>query len=265
MPLFALAPPPPLPDPPPPVIRTTEELGIDLKTHYDPPPPPQHIGDKIAQVAGTVLHRYKSGDRSPSYNGVRFDGAARNGRCQQNVRDLVEASIYGKPDVWQEAGCCAGKTRRNLHAAALKGKYLEIKDIEQLRPGDLVYLSGGYTCSRCRGGVGHAMVCMGRRADGNLMMWQNTSCGGRKLCLLPLVQWQSRRFVAAYRFPSPKPKVIPKVAPKPTQEPLITLRRPLDPITNDPMMRHALGDMLLHDGGQAVASRHALGYHVALR
>ena len=243
MPLFALAPPPPLPQPPPAIVRTAEELGIDLETHYEPPkpPPPPPIGEKIAAVAETVLERYHSGDRTPSYGPVTFHGAGISGRCQQNVRDLVEASVYGKLETWSEAACCAGQTQRNLHASSLKGKYIEITDIEKLKPGDLVYLSGGWTCGDCGHGVGHAMVCMGRKKNGDLVMWQNTSVNGYLLCKMPLVSWQSSRFVAAYRFPTPKPKAEPVKPPKKPDSLLTIVERPrIVGFNSDPMMRTIL-------------------------
>ena len=230
MPLFALAPspPPPLPQPPA-IVRTAEELGIDIKAHYEPPPPPPPpplIGDKIVAVAETVLERYRAGNRTPSYGRITFYGAGIRGRCQQNVRNLVEASVYGKLRSWSEAGCCAGRTQLNLHKSSLKGKYIKITDIEELRPGDLVYLSGGRSCSSCRQRVGHTMVCMGRKKNGDLVMWQNTSLRGYLLCKIPLVSWQSSRFVAAYRFPMPKTKVEIVRTPQKLDSPPAIVERP---------------------------------------
>jgi hypothetical protein len=201
-------PPPPLPSPdqllsPPAIVRTTEELGIDIHpglTHIEPP----LIGERIVDVAEIVLQRYRSGHRKPTYEGIRFSAANRAGYCQQNVRNLIEAAVYEEPRSWDEAACCAAHTQSNLHHASKDGKYIEITNLDDLEPGDLVYLSGNQRCSRCGRRAGHAMVFTRRLENGDMMMWQNTSRDGLLLCEIPLADDQIDRFLAAYRFPSPR-------------------------------------------------------------
>lgn len=179
-----------LPPPPVAIVRTVEELGIQQPS----------IIDKIIKTANNVLYKYENESKTPVYNGVEFDGASLRNRCQQNVRQLLEASFILKNNEWQEASCCAGSTMQNMHISSANGKYIEIKNIYSVRKGDIVYLGGGGICSDCGYHVGHVMVCTGRAKDGTLLMWQNTTLGDRKLCEIPIIQAQSDRFIAAYRF-----------------------------------------------------------------
>lgn len=224
------------------MVRTAEELGIDLNTRHELRY--ESMGMKIVDVAESVLERYRSGHRSPSYGPIHFTDADRSGHCQKNVRQLIEAAVYGESDSWPEADCCAGQTRRNLHRAARRGKYQEITDIERIIPGDLVYLSGGPGCSRCGGSAGHAMVCVGRDHDGNLMMWQNVSTGDRALCEIPLVDWQSRRFVAAYRFQNLKLHVAPPPPSILSNPFLVRLSLPPSPLMPD-LIRTFMDEIML--------------------
>ena len=188
--------------PPPPVaaeIRTVEELGIgeDRATT---------VGERIVEVASIVLRRYRSGNRKPSYRNVRFENASRTSRYQQLVRELVEATMYGQERKWREASCCARSTQIKLHRAAEEGRYIEIKDLGDIIPGDIVYIGGGSSsCSDCGRKCGHVMIYMGDE-DGKKMMWQNTSFEGKALCNIPLRDEQAARFLAAYRFPSEEVK-----------------------------------------------------------
>jgi hypothetical protein len=186
-----------LPPPPPAIVRTAEELGIDLR---EPP------GMRITSVAEQIYAMYKSGDPSPSRGNVTFEAASESGMCQQNVRELVELSIFGHEGDWAESGCCATQTEKNLHHAANGDVYERIADLQEVQLGDLVYLKGSnVVCSRCGHRAGHVMVCVAVR-DGTPVFWQNLS----GLCEEPMWDWQRERFVAAYRFKPNKRKAIPR-------------------------------------------------------
>jgi len=107
--------------PPPPVaaeVRTMEEMGLE-RTRV------RTVGERIVEVASIVLGRYRSGDRRPSYGNVRFENASRPSRCQQVVRELVEATKYGEERTWKEASCCARSTQIGLRKAAKRGLYID--------------------------------------------------------------------------------------------------------------------------------------------
>ena len=197
--------------PPPPVaaeVRTMEEMGMDQA---------DTAGVRIVEVARIVLRRYLSGDRKPSYRNVRFETASRLSRCQQVVRELVEATMYGGERHWKEASCCARSTQIRLHNSFKKGrlmnahfldgtsakfKIIEIKDVEKIEPGDIIYTGGGRVhCSSCGRSCGHVMIYTGKK-NGKLMMWQNTSYEDKALCSIPLRKDQQDDFLAAYRFVS---------------------------------------------------------------
>lgn len=194
LPVLLTAPPPP---PPAAIERTIEEIQIE-----QPIIPSAAIVDKILTAADDVLDQFTSGDKKPDYNGTVFTAAARINRCQQNIRNLVEASdILGEENEWEEASCCATNTMHLMHLAAKNGKYLEIKNFDEVQPGDLIYLGGGgCCCSACGRLAGHVMVYTGDNALGQKMMWQNTSLHNKKLCEIPITENQKKRFVAAYRF-----------------------------------------------------------------
>jgi len=188
-------------------------------------------GGRIVSVAEVVLDRYEGGDLTPSYGKVTFLSANERYMCQGNVRYLVEASIFGRSGTWSEASCCAMATCVSLRAAALRGEYVEIEDLSDVRPGDLVYLSGGPRCHSCGRGAGHAMVCTGRGPDGTLMMWQNTTFGGtRGLNELPLMPGQASRFASAFRIP----KVCDGVSMEPV-EPLVVDAPSIRPVRVGPI------------------------------
>lgn len=169
--------------PPPPVaaeVRTVEELGIGQDRA-------RTVGERIVEVASIVLRRYRSGNRQPSYRNVRFENASRLSRCQQVVRELVEATMYGREETWSEASCCARSTQIRLHWASEQGRYIEAKDIHDVQPGDIVYIGeGSVTCSDCGRSCGHVMVYVGDDDDGEMMMWQNTSYERKALCSIPI-------------------------------------------------------------------------------
>lgn len=168
----------------------------------------------LVSVARSVLQRYDLGHRMPNYGVAMFEWAHDRNMCQANVKDLVETAIFGRPDSWSEAGCCAMSTCANLRSSARRGVYIEIDDLDLVRPGDLVYLTGGWRCRTCGRPVGHAMVCTGRASDGRLTMWQNTTIGGtRGLREIPIVDDQAGRFVAAFRIPRYCRKVVVEPTP----------------------------------------------------
>lgn len=155
---------------------------------------------RIVSVAEKVLRAYQSGDTSPKIGGIRFEAASWYGRCQQNVRELVELSIFGKEGDWPESGCCATQTEKNLKKASGTVVYERITDLKKVIPGDLVYMNcSGVFCNDCGHWAGHAMVCVAIK-NGSQIFWQNLS----GLCKKPLLDWQKKSFVAAYRF-KPKP------------------------------------------------------------
>lgn len=188
-------------------------------------------GSRIVSVAGAVLDRYEAGDLTPSYGMVTFLSANERHMCQGNVRYLVEASIFGRSGTWSEASCCAMATCVSLRAAASRGEYVEIDDLSDVRPGDLVYLSGGPRCHSCGRGAGHAMVCTGIGPDGTLLMWQNTTFGStRGLHELPLAPGQADRFASAFRIP----KVCDGVSMEPV-DPLVVDAPPIHPVRVNPV------------------------------
>ncbi len=160
-------------------------------------------GQRVVRTAQVILHRYLSGDRQPIYRGVPFKGVSRRSRCQQAVRELLEAAVFGISG-WREASCCAHNTEQKMRIAAKKGRYQIIWDIAALKPGDIVYLWGGPTCSRCGCGTGHAMVFTRKDQSGRYLMWQNTSYQNKRLCEIPLRDEQRSKFIAAYRLLDPK-------------------------------------------------------------
>ena len=182
--------------PPPAIIRTVEEMGIQH---------PLPIDQKIIKVAKRVLKQFTNGNKIPVYNEISFTAASRKNRCQQNVRNLIEATEVFESK-WKEASCCAGNTQRKMHQAAKNGKYIEITNISSILPGDIIYIGGGVKCSKCKSPAGHVMVYTGDN-NGKQLMWQNTVYDGLKLCNIPLRQDQINRFIAAYRF---IPKIIQK-------------------------------------------------------
>ena len=151
----------------------------------------------VIAACDEVLRQYQAGDRTPTYNGVTFDGAAKMGHCQQNVRELVEAVAYGRERVWGEASCCATATNQRIRAQG----YTSV-DFSHALPGDLVYFGpGGGRCGTCHQDPGHVGI-MHHQSGGTWYVWQNTSYESRGLCCIPLRDSQRSRIVGIYRvFP----------------------------------------------------------------
>ena len=149
----------------------------------------------VIAACDEVLRLYKAGDKTPSYQGVNFDGAALMGHCQQNVRELVEAVAYGRERAWGEASCCATATHQRLRANGWA--MISLADIQ---PGDLVYMStSSGRCSHCGQHPGHVGIYH-HVANGTRYLWQNTSYERRGLCCIPLRADQVNRIVGIYRL-----------------------------------------------------------------
>lgn len=202
------------------VLIVCQTMALGMSFTQDPAP-------RILDAAEKVLDVYERGDRTPTYRGVSFESAYRYGRCQQNVRELIEAALFGGEGSWPESGCCATQTERNLRRASLKGRYIRVTDLERVQPGDLVYMDGGGTrCSGCGRGAGHAMICVAIK-NGTHVFWQNLL----GLCEEPLRDWQRRRFEAAYRIPfEPKPKPLPSLEERLTNDSLLLIRREFESV-----------------------------------
>ena len=154
------------------------------KTHKD-----------LLATCDEALRQYKAGDRTPEIGGVVFDGAAFVGRCQQNVREAVEATAYGRERMWGEASCCATATHQRL-----KGHSWPSRSLGGAYPGDVVYLGpGGGRCDICRQDPGHVGI-LHHQADGGWYLWQNTVYNGLGLCLIRLRPEQQARIVGIYRL-----------------------------------------------------------------
>lgn len=150
----------------------------------------------VIAACDAVLRLYAAGDQTPEYGGVFFDGAAKLGHCQQNVRELVEAVAYGKERMWGEASCCATATQQRLAAHA----WVSV-GLANAQPGDLVYFGpGGGKCGVCGQDPGHVGVLHDHPAAGRWNVWQNTSFEQRGLCCIPMRQAQLVRVVAVYRM-----------------------------------------------------------------
>lgn len=143
----------------------------------------------ICHNAEVTIAQCTSG-KVPTIESVVFEHSRLLGCCQQNVRELVEATGFGRERTWGEASCCAGSTAKRLAGS----DYAKVPHSEA-QPGDLIYFGGGKECSRCHGEVGHVGVYMG---NGNL--WQNTSYESRGLCIIPIRQDQAARMIGVYRL-----------------------------------------------------------------
>lgn len=142
-----------------------------------------------------ALSQYKGGDRTPEVGGVLLDGAAQMGHCQQNVREIVEATAYGRERLWGEASCCATATHQRLKAGGWPSVGLA-----QAQPGDVAYFGpGGGQCGICHQDPGHVGI-LHHQVGGVWQVWQNTSYEGRGLCCIPLRESQRQRIVGIYRL-----------------------------------------------------------------
>lgn len=144
----------------------------------------------LVRVCNKVLELVKQG-KTPVINGVMFEAWKKLGRCQQHVREAVEATVYGAEGLWPYASCCAGSTAKRL----LAGGFLKSKSLDGVEPGDLVYMTGGKTCSTCRGQVGHTGIWIG---DG--LLWQNTSAGNRGTCAIGISDSQKQRLIGVFEI-----------------------------------------------------------------
>ncbi len=132
----------------------------------------------------------------PVVNGVTFENATKLGRCQQHVREAVEATAYGREWAWPEASCCATATHQKL----AKSGYQIIKDLTSAQSGDLVYMTPcGSRCGTCGQDAGHTGI-LHRLRDESWMMWQNTSAGGAGLCVREISSSEVKRIVGIYRL-----------------------------------------------------------------
>ena len=150
----------------------------------------------VIAACDEVLRQYTAGDRTPSLNGVNFDGAAKMGHCQQNVRELVEAVAYGREWTWGQASCCATATNQRIRATGQPSV-----ELSHAKPGDLVYFGpGGGRCGTCGQDPGHVGIMHHQDGAGTWYVWQNTSYERRGLCCIPLRPEQKARIVGIYRL-----------------------------------------------------------------
>jgi len=129
----------------------------------------------ILAITAEVWRQYKAG-QIPIIGDVKFESVHKLGHCQQNIRELVEAAVYGKEWRWPEARCCAGATCR-----AIKNAGYPTIAFAAMGPGDLVYMSGGRKCDTCGGAVGHTGMYL-HPQGAQRILWQNTSALGLGLC-----------------------------------------------------------------------------------
>ena len=145
-----------------------------------------------------ALRQFNSGIIAPVVNGVKMEGAAKMGRCQQNTREIVEATAYGKEWMWGEASCCATATNQRLVAHGWQNVTLK-----GAQPGDLVYFGpGGGKCGTCGQDPGHVGILHHQHPQDpyTWYVWQNTSYNARGLCCIILRDSQRARIVGVYRM-----------------------------------------------------------------
>lgn len=148
---------------------------------------------KLIENAINVYKQKKAGD-IPVLNGIEFQNAFKTGYCQQHIRKLVEATIWGKEWQWSEAACCATRTGQKIKSAGYEN--LEWDDVEI---GDFVYTSGGGKCRTCGQPVGHTMLYV-YDENNNKMMWQNTSYEKRGLDIIPIRDSQVDAITGIFRL-----------------------------------------------------------------
>jgi len=140
--------------------------------------------DLIA-VCDEALRQRQAG-QVPVVNGVRFEHAAALGWCQQHVREAVEACAFGAEGLWGGASCCATSTHQKL----TRQGYTRVS-WEDAMSGDLIYWSPcGIRCGTCRQDAGHTGILHHVAGSGAWWIWQNTSSGGRGICIIPIQSWQ---------------------------------------------------------------------------
>lgn len=147
----------------------------------------------ILATAAEVWRQYKQG-LIPVIGHVRFESVHELGHCQQNIRELIEGTVYGEEWRWPEARCCAGATCR-----AIKNAGYPTIAFAAMEPGDLVYMGGGKKCKTCGGAVGHTGMYL-RPQGPERILWQNTSAGGMGLCERALTGDQIGRINGIFRL-----------------------------------------------------------------
>lgn len=140
------------------------------------------------------IYKQKKSGKTPKYKNVIFENATKLGRCQQNIRELVEALVWGNERRWDDAACCAYSTHLNLAK-----KYQNIS-YSQTKPGDLIYTNnGGGICSTCGKQSGHVMLYL-KNENHRKMMWQNTSYNSLGLTIIPMRDSQKTNICGIYRL-----------------------------------------------------------------
>lgn len=158
--------------------------------------------DIFIKNAYDVYNQKKNG-KIPTLNGVIFDSVRTLGTCQKNVRQLIEATIWGQEWRWQQASCCASNTCSKIKSAGF-----ESIPKNKMEIGDLIYMLGGKKCKTCGKEVGHVGIYV-NNDGGDKMIWQNTSYMGLGLCIIPLRNDQYNRINGVFRlFPEKKEDVL---------------------------------------------------------
>lgn len=148
----------------------------------------------ILATAAEVWRQYVA-PMIPVVNGVVFENVHKLGACQQNIRELIGATVYGEEWRWPEARCCAGTTCRAIKNAGYPRIVFEV-----MRPGDLVYMAGGKKCKTCGGAVGHTGMYLTDNEMHRPVLWQNTSADGLGLCERPMSNDQIGRINGIFRL-----------------------------------------------------------------
>lgn len=162
--------------------------------------------DILIKNAIDVYNQKRQG-MTPVLNGVKFDSASELGMCQKNIRQIIEATIWGEEWRWSEAACCASNTCSKIKKAG----YESLK-WSQAEPGDIIYLGGGKRCKTCGKPVGHVMLYLYDKDDkDDEMMWQNTSYESNSLCIIPIRQSQINRITGVFRLLPQKINDVTKV------------------------------------------------------
>ncbi len=149
------------------------------------------------------VYNQKKQGKIPVLNGVVFDSARSLGMCQKNVRQIIEATIWGKEWVWPQAACCASNTCSKIKQAGF-----ESIPKNKMEIGDIIYMLGGKKCKTCGKEVGHVGIYV-KNDEGQKMIWQNTSYQNLGLCIIPLRNEQYNRINGVFRlFPEKKQDVL---------------------------------------------------------
>lgn len=150
----------------------------------------------LVAVCTEAIRQRAAGQVPPRVNGVTFEHYAALGWCQQHVREAVEATAFGREGDWEGAKCCATRTAQFLRTLGYAPQTWATAKL-----GDLIYWSPcGSRCGTCKQDAGHTGIL--HHLDGaTWYVWQNTSSGGKGMCIIPLQSWQ-RNPVGIFRaFP----------------------------------------------------------------